>query len=329
MSRDVEDRLRAAYSARVAVITEPTLRPAAPVDDTVTPFDRLTDLPRRRHRAMPLLAAAAVAGLAIGTSVVVAATRHSAPSAPAPIPTLTTGRGVVPQPTPTLPAGPAPLPSRTTASGTPPVTTSPGAGYAFGYQPLWPFANLGAAQAWQAVHRRSGQQPWHLFAAQTALSFTQGYLGFTTMTVVTSTRVADGGTYVGVGYRDGNGAAHTAAVLFLVRLGPDADSPWEVVGSADTTFTLELPAYGTTVSTPTAVGGHITGSDENIRVTVRSLARSGPVGGFCCQPAGGNGSSWRATVPFTAGPGQVLTIVATTGGHLATVERFALQGVHT
>jgi hypothetical protein len=327
MSREMEDRLRAAYSARVGVITEPTLRPADPVDDTISPFDRVTELPRRRHRVVPLLAAAAVAGLAIATSVVVEATRHPGPSAP--ISTLSTGESVSAS-TPPVPVRPAPSPGRTAVSGPPqPVTSSPGAAYAFGYQPLWPFANLGAAQAWQAVHRRSGQQPWHLEAAQTALSFTQGYLGFTTMTVVTSTRVADGGTYVGVGYRDGNGAAHTAAVLFLVRFGPDTDSPWEVVGSADTTFSLEQPAYGTAVSTPMTVGGHITGSDENIRVTVRSLTSSGPVGGFCCQPAGGNRTVWQATVPFTAGTGQVLTIVATTGGHLATVERFTLQGVHT
>jgi hypothetical protein len=35
------------------------------------------------------------------------------------------------------------------------------------------------------------------------------------------------------------------------------------------------------------------------------------------------------SVPFSAPGGTVLTIVATTGGHLQTVERFAIQGVHT
>jgi hypothetical protein len=38
---------------------------------------------------------------------------------------------------------------------------------------------------------------------------------------------------------------------------------------------------------------------------------------------------WAATVSFTAAPGDVLTIVAQTGGHLQAVERFAIQGVHT
>jgi hypothetical protein len=34
------------------------------------------------------------------------------------------------------------------------------------------------------------------------------------------------------------------------------------------------------------------------------------------------------SVPFSAPAGTVLTIVATTGGHLQTVERFAIMGVH-
>jgi hypothetical protein len=141
--------------------------------------------------------------------------------------------------------------------------------------------------------------------------------------------VTSEGAYVGVGYRDPNRAAHTSAVLFLVRFGPDADSPWEVVGSDDTTFSLEQPAYGSQVQSPMLVGGHITGVDENIRVAVRSLGSSSPVGGSCCQPAGGNGTAWAMSVPFSAPAGTVLTIVATTGGHLQTVERFAIQGVHT
>ena len=52
--------------------------------------------------------------------------------------------------------------------------------------------------------------------------------------------------------------------------GPDADSPWEVVGSDDTTFSVEQPAYGSTVQSPMLVGGHITGVDENIRVMLDS-----------------------------------------------------------
>ncbi|MGW0558782.1 hypothetical protein ACWDZ6_32150 [Streptomyces sp. NPDC002926] len=43
---------------------------------------------------------------------------------------------------------------------------------------MWPFATLAEAQAWQRDYRAGGHQPWHLDPGQTALSFTQGYLGF-------------------------------------------------------------------------------------------------------------------------------------------------------
>jgi hypothetical protein len=337
MSRHTEDQLREAFAARAGAVTEATLRPAEPPSDDASWRGDIIDLPHpRRPWVAPLLAAAAVAALAVGTSIVVGATRghHAQPGAPS------TGSGSTTAPAPTTapvpsrpaPTGPAPtqvvppvLPSASTPSQS--TTTSPG--YVFGYQPLWPFPDLATAQAWQAAHRSGGHQPWHLDAGQTALSFTRGYLGFTDITAVTSSRITAEGTYVGVGYRDPNGAAHTSAVLFLARFGPDADSPWEVVGSEDSTFSLEQPAYGSQVMSPMSVGGHISGVDENIRITVRSLASTAPVGGFCCLPAGGDRSPWSATVPFSAGSGQVLTIVASTGGHLQAVERFALMGVHS
>jgi hypothetical protein len=122
-------------------------------------------------------------------------------------------------------------------------------------------------------------------------------------------------------------------VLHLVRFGTDPDSPWEVVGSDDpASFSLDTPAYGSPVTSPITVGGHIVGVDENIKVTVHRLASQAPVGTHCCTPAGmatPTGTDWAATVSFTAAPGDVLTIVAQTGGHLQAVERFAIQGVHT
>ena len=235
-------------------------------------------------------------------------------------------------PTTGAPTSPAPTRQRrpsATTSATPPAPPAPAPAYEFGYQPLWPFANLASAQAWQAAHRSNGVQPWHADPSQTALSFTQGYLGLTEINLVTSTRVTSEGAYVGVGYRDLERGTHTSAVLFLVRFGPDADSPWEVVGSDDTTFSLEQPAYGSQVQSPMLVGGHITGVDENIRVTVRSLGSPSPVGGSCCQPAGGMAPRGRCRFRSPHPRDQVLTIVATTGGHLQTVERFAIQGVHT
>jgi hypothetical protein len=60
-----------------------------------------------------------------------------------------------------------------------------------------------------------------------------------------------------------------------VRFGPQSDAPWEVVGSDDTTFTVETPAYGALVTSPVTVAGRITGVDENVRVAVRQLASEG------------------------------------------------------
>ncbi len=134
--------------------------------------------------------------------------------------------------------------------------------------------HLTAAKDWQAAYRSGGQQPWHLDAGQTALSFTRGYLGFNEINIVTSTRTDSIGAHIGVGYRDPNGTARTAAVLHLVRFGTDSDSPWEVVGSDDATFSLEIPAYGSVVHSPVTVGGHITGVDENIRVDDAATVRS-------------------------------------------------------
>jgi hypothetical protein len=335
MSRDIEDRLRAAYAARADAVTESSLRLAEPPSDDIQPVGDIIDISTARRRWItPTLAAAAVVALAIGGSIALTVRsdhHHASPAVPpstiAPTPASPVPSPNLPQQSPTTGAPTSPAPSA--SATTPPAAPAPAPAYEFSYQPLWPFADLASAQAWQAATRSSGVQPWHADPAQTALSFTQGYLGLTEINRVISTRVTSAGAYVGVGYRDLNGGTHTSAVLFLVRFGPDADSPWEVVGSDDTTFSLEQPAYGSTVQSPMLVGGHITGSDENIRVAVRSLGSTAPVGGSCCQPAGGNGSAWAMSIPFSAPAGTVLTIVATTGGHLQTVERFAIQGVHS
>jgi hypothetical protein len=238
-----------------------------------------------------------------------------------------------PTPSLSIPAG--------QTSSTPPAPSSPPsstpatqpASFKLGYQPLYPFASLVDAQAWQAADRSGGHQPWHADAGATAIAFSSGWLGFNEIDTVTSTRTGADGAHIGVGYRDPNGRLRTAALLHLVRFGTDPDSPWEVVGSDDpASFSLDTPAYGSPVTSPITVGGHIVGVDENIKVTVHRLASQAPVGTHCCTPAGmatPTGTDWAATVSFTAAPGDVLTIVAQTGGHLQAVERFAIQGVHT
>lgn len=198
-----------------------------------------------------------------------------------------------------------------------------------GYEPLWPFADFAGARAWQCASS-SGVQPWHLDAGQTALLFTRNYLGFADVTMVTSSRLDAQGAHVGVGYRAPNGRSHTAAVLHLVRYGRTAGDPnagWEVVGSDDTDFSLERRAYASRVSSPMTVGGHITGVDENITVVALPQPTNSSSGAGVGLPAGGEHAPWQLSVSF---PNHgVLTIVASTGGHLTAHERFALQGVHT
>lgn len=196
------------------------------------------------------------------------------------------------------------------------------------YQPLWPFADEEQVRNWQKSYRSGGHQPWHLDAAQTALSFTQGFLGFKGVDQVVERTVTGAHARVSVGIRgEGGGRPGIAAVIHLVRFGTGKDAPWEVVGTDDTTFSLTTPRYGALVSSPVKVGGRITGVDERIRVRVRAAGSAGPLGERCCVSAGGDNAPWSATVTFRAAPGRTLTVVASTGGHVAEVERFTVTGV--
>ena len=231
-------------------------------------------------------------------------------------------------PSPSVSASPS---TSISASGSPSASPSTSAAsspspppFDLGYQPLYPFADLTAAQAWQSSYRSAGTDAWHLDTGQTALNFTQQYLGLAGIDVITSTTTDSSGAHVGVGFRTPNATLSTAAVLHLVRFGPLGDAPWEVVGSDDTTFSLDTPKYAARVSSPITVAGRITGVDESITVGVRSLTATTSLGQTCCTPAGGDNQPWSATVTYRAPASGPLTIVATTGGHLQQIERFAI-----
>ena len=221
----------------------------------------------------------------------------------------------------------------TSASGSaaPSAPASPGASTpaevpAFAFQPLWPFASAAGAAAWQQEYRTGGHQPWHLDPAATALAFARGYLGYAELDRTTSRVVVGSQAWIGVGVSLPNGTDSTAAVVHLARIGTGRDAPWEVAGTRDSTLSLTTPAYGSRVSSPVTVGGRITGVDESLVVQVRSLT-GGLLGRSAPIPAGGNGTSWSASVSFTAPAGTVLTIAVSTGGHVAAVERFAVTGL--
>jgi hypothetical protein len=197
-----------------------------------------------------------------------------------------------------------------------------------GHLPLWPFASAAEARRWQRSFRAGGHQPWHLSPQLTALSFAGGYLGFTGVDWVTSQVVRGADARIGVGFLLPDRRTSTAAVVHLVRFGTGSDAPWEVVGTRDSTLSLTSPQYGARVSSPIRVGGRITGVDESIAVQVRQSAAESPLGSVCCVPAGGADTPWSTSVRFAGAtaPG-VLTVVASTGGHVAAVERFAVTGV--
>jgi hypothetical protein len=298
---DLDTRISEALRAQADQLTEQDLTPMLPPHSSET----------RSNWRLPILAAAAVVLVAVGGTVAIRAahgSRTPAPAASRPAPS-----SAAPSPT-----SAAPSPSGA-ASTTPPTPVSsspllrptpPPSGLPAGYEPLWPLDAAGHGQP-------AGT------AENTALAFTRQYLGFTEITMVTSSRYDDRGAHIGVGYRNPAGQLATAAVLHLLQYA--GNGPWEVVGSDDTTLTLEQPAYGSAVSSPLTAGGHVTGVDENIKVVIRSQA-NGVVGSAPGLPAGGQNTPWHITVSFT-GSG-VLTVVASTGGHLQAVERFAIQGVH-
>jgi hypothetical protein len=218
--------------------------------------------------------------------------------------------------------GDDPSPSPTGAVDT--TTTAPP--YEFRSQPLWPFRTQAQADEWLAASAE-GHQPWHGSAAMTALAFTNGYLGFTEIDLVTSDDVRAREAWIGVGYESEPGHVSTSAVIHLVRFGPSADAPWEVVGTRDSVFTLDTPAYGSTVSSTIRVGGTISGVDESVRVQVRQQSSPEPLGESCCVPAGGESFPWTATVSIAGATDPALTIVASSGGHVQDVETFAITGV--
>lgn len=229
--------------------------------------------------------------------------------------------------TPRPEASSAATPGATQAPTTPTARDTPPLG-SRSLQPVWPFATLAQAQAWERTYRSGGHQPWHLDPDQTALSFTRDYLGFKEIDRVSSRRVSGRHARIGVAPTGPEGG--TAAVIHLVRFGTGPDAPWEVVGTDDTTFSLTKPGYGSIVRSPLVTGGRISGVDESIRVQVRQPSSAAPLGTSpCCTSAGGDDQPWNVTVAFSGARDPVLTVVASTGGHVAEVERFTVTAVRT
>ncbi|MDQ6615824.1 MAG: hypothetical protein M3083_14065 [Actinomycetota bacterium] len=329
----VEDQLRQAMADQAAAIAEPVDR-WHDIEARSAATRRSEALRRRRRAGGRRAGGLAVLGVAVGTAAalialpaltrepvrrVVVTPGNRPTTVVTPVPAAPTAVG--PSATSTTRLSPAPPLSPTTP------TTFPAAG--FNYQPLYPFRNLQEASAWQDAYRATGIQPWHIDPGQTALSFA-GFLGYTDVTTAFGVWNDATGAHVTVGFSNPNGNPVNSAVVHLRRFGAAKDAPWEVVGTDDTpNFSLTSPRYGATVSSPLLAGGAIMGVDESIRVQVLQVSSAAPLGVSCCQPAGNSGAPWATTVAFRGASDKVLVVAASTGGHLAAVERFTITGVRT
>jgi hypothetical protein len=321
----VEDQLREAIAHHTVVIADPPDR-WDEIEARAVATGRHHNRRRTAGWTTLALVAAAIAGLVIIPTIGRTSTHRVTTKPPAthPGPAPTSATSTPSSPT-SLPPSPTSGPA-TTAPTSPPArsTASP----LSPYQGLWPFQTLTEARAWEASFQAGGHQPWHLDAGQTALSFTNGYLGYTEINQVVSQTLDSKGAHVAVGYRNPNGQLVTAAIIHLVRFGSDQNAPWEVVGTDDSpSFTLTLPSYGQAVRSPTTVGGMITGVDESIKVEVLQPSSSSALGSAPGVPAGGTSSPWHTTVTWQGATDPVLTIAASTGGHLQGVERFTVTAM--
>ncbi len=271
------------------------------------------------------------AGMALATvTMILLAGCSGDQGAPDPTPS---GSATQPSPTPTT-ATSTPVPTTTPSSPpststtpTPTPTTSAPGRRVFRYPAAWPFTSEARAADWQRSYRSGGHQPWHLDAAETALAFSQGFLGFKDIKLVTSRSIRGDEAHVGVGYQIDTGRKFTAAVVHLARIGQGKDAPWEVVGTRDTDLSLTVPRYGATAGSPLTAGGRITGVDEAIRIEVRQASSSAPLGTLCCVPAGGERTPWSGRVTYRGATDPVLLVVASAGGHNTGTERFAITAV--
>jgi hypothetical protein len=311
----VEDRLRDALFAETEAMPTPPDR--WDNIETRAAAARRAEARRRSRRWAGGLTAIGLATATAAALVVVPALTGDQPRRVTVNPAGHSTTVVAPTTPPTAPAAPAGATTAMAPTG-------------FAYQPLYPFASLDAAKSWQAEYTATGAQPWHLDARQTALSFT-GFLGYTDITAVAGVRTDSTGAHVTVGMPSPLGLqVSRAAVLHLRKFGTGTNAPWEVVGTDDTAeFSLTTPIYGTTVTSPLKVGGAINGVDESIRVQVLQPSSSTALGVSCCTPAGNSANPWSATVTYRAATSNVLIVAASTGGHVATVERFTVTGVRT
>jgi hypothetical protein len=319
---NVEEQLRRAINAHTANVD------VSPGDYDAVEAAAATARTRHAARVRRYIAGGIAAAAAVSIAVVasVAALRDddsptkvevadpgtstSAPQSTSTGPTATT----VPSTTAPVVVPPATVPPPTTIATAPPAPIG-----------LWPFRSNYEADVWWAPNGPY-REPWHMDAGETALRFTRDYLGYTDIDTVANVTLDGYGARVTVGIKATPEVTTTAAVIRLVRVGSTPNGPWEVIGTEDSDFRINPIA--SPASSPLTVTGSITGVDENVKVQVLSPS-AGRIGEACCAPAGEPSMPWTLQVDLIGDNGDLLTVAASTGGHLAGVERFTVTSVRT
>jgi hypothetical protein len=188
------------------------------------------------------------------------------------------------------------------------------------YIGLYPFSAFSEVRSWEASNAASPSETWHLDPAQTALRFTQEYLGFAGINQVVTTATDDGGTHVTVGYRTTRGAMVSAATIRLARIGTTAAAPWEVQGTdAGSTLRITAPSDGATVSDPHnyRIQGTLTSATQRGLLAEAfgpaSYTGRQPIGYTYEGASGGTRTPWLTYLDMTTPVGPVNTVVVAVG----------------
>ena len=313
---NVEEQLRRALDAHAANVD------VSPGDYDAVEAAAATARARRTARTRRYLAGGIAAAAAVAVAVVASVAALRDDESPRKIEVADPGTsttGELSSSTAAPVVVPPPTAPPTTTPAPPPTPVG-----------LWPFRSNYEADTWWAPNGPY-REPWRMDAGETALRFTRDYLGYTDIDTVSNVTYDDDGARVTVGIKATPEITTTAAVIRLVRVGSTPNGPWEVIGTEDSDFTINPIA--SPVSSPLTVSGSITGVDENIKVQVlgpspgllQPSARR--FGDACCAPAGEPSIPWSLTVDLTGDSSDLLTVAASTGGHLAGVERFTVTSL--
>lgn len=319
--RLVEDRLAAALRDTAMQTVPATRVPPRPL--TRPDLSSLPARHRLRFVAMGL-AAAAVAGLAVGLALTLPSS-HSRARPPAASHTR-----------------PNPAPMRPVIVGhfCDNFLVSPCTG-GHEFEPLWPFTSYTQARAWRDQHATEGATAWQYDARQVANHYLHDVLGFRDMNVISYPHAPIRGhikldlIVMDFGYRSATEHPQAVGDIELGRYGPDRTYPWEVLGAGRTNsgFTFTQPRSAAVVVDEIRVSGRGAPANAAVHIAVLNRTKRLSTAAFQADTDG----RWTGVValppPGTANSAgsansrRVITIVASVGQNAAHPTLIAVRGV--